>query len=235
MYRIGLVDDEAEYIAQLKAAIERYAAACQPPIQLKVDTYDDAIHLISDYQSIYDMIFLDVRMKYSNGMDAAQMIRKLDKNVIIIFLTSFPQYAIQGYKVEASAYLLKPLDATRLKHVLDEAFSKLDRPRDTYFTFRTKEGFTRVLSREIHYCESLSHRIIVHTAAQDIHTWSSMAEIEKQLPAQTFARCNRSYIVNMHHISRFSSSEVLMDNGVRLAIGTTYKNSFASAFMDFIR
>ena len=46
MYRIGLVDDEAEYIAQLKAAIERYAAACQPPIQLKVDTYDDAIHLI---------------------------------------------------------------------------------------------------------------------------------------------------------------------------------------------
>ena len=137
--------------------------------------------------------------------------------------------------MEASAYLLKPLDATRLKHVLDEAFSKLDRQRDTYFTFRTKEGFTRVLSREIHYCESLSHRIIVHTAAQDIHTWSSMAEIEKQLPAQTFARCNRSYIVNMHHISRFSSSEVLMDNGVRLAIGTTYKNSFASAFMDFIR
>ena len=107
MIRIAIVEDEETYINQFTEYLQNYQKTTNEEIDVTV--YRDGDEITSKYKSQYDIILMDVQMKFIDGMTAAQEIRNVDSKVIIIFITNMSQYAIHGYKVGALDYILKPV------------------------------------------------------------------------------------------------------------------------------
>ena len=96
MIRIAIVEDDRHDREALKKCLNRYEKENQ--VKFSVTEFQDGEDIVTDYTASYDLIILDIEMAFLNGMKAAEKIRELDTNVIIIFITNMPQYAIQGYK-----------------------------------------------------------------------------------------------------------------------------------------
>lgn len=107
MIRIAIVEDEETYINQFTEYLQNYQKTTNEEIDVTV--YRDGDEITSKYKSQYDIILMDVQMKFIDGMTAAQEIQNVDSKVIIIFITNMSQYAIHGYKVGALDYILKPV------------------------------------------------------------------------------------------------------------------------------
>lgn len=105
---IALVEDDVKAAETIQKYLDRYEAENQ--IKFDVTTFSNAIPLLENYTADYDIIFMDIRMPYMNGMDAAHRLRAIDSKVILIFITSLTQYAVAGYEVEALDYIVKPVN-----------------------------------------------------------------------------------------------------------------------------
>ena len=107
MARIAIVEDDPQEAAKLRGYAERYAAESGKPLEITL--FSDGEDIVTDYRPEYDIIFLDIQMKRLDGMSAAERIRLLDADVVLIFVTNMAQYAIRGYAVDALDFLLKPV------------------------------------------------------------------------------------------------------------------------------
>ena len=107
MIRIALVEDDPAYAEQLLSYLKEYEKESKE--RISVQTFSDGEDIVTEYRADYDIILMDVEMKFMDGMSAAEEIRKMDTEVVIIFITNMPQYAIQGYRVDALDYVLKPV------------------------------------------------------------------------------------------------------------------------------
>lgn len=99
MIRIAIVEDEQNYIDKLSEYLDRYKKEYGE--QLSVTVFHDGDEISSGYKAQFDIILMDIEMKFVNGMSAAEEIRKVDSEVTIIFITNTPQYAVRGYEVGA--------------------------------------------------------------------------------------------------------------------------------------
>jgi len=104
MIRIALVEDDPAYAEQLLSYLKEYEKESKE--RISVQTFSDGEDIVTEYRADYDIILMDVEMKFMDGMSAAEEIRKMDTEVVIIFITNMPQYAIQGYRVDALDYEL---------------------------------------------------------------------------------------------------------------------------------
>ena len=106
---------------------------------------------------------MDVEMKFMDGMSAAEEIRKMDTEVVIIFITNMPQYAIQGYRVDALDYVLKPVSYFAFSQELDKAVKKIKLRKGNSLLLLQDKGVVRLRLEQIWYLESQGHHIIVYT------------------------------------------------------------------------
>ena len=99
MIHIAIVEDEAFYVQQIQNYMERYRQESRREISVTV--YSDGEDILDNYKGDYDIILMDIQMRFMDGMTAAKNIRKLDDAVVIMFITNMTQYAVQGYEVDA--------------------------------------------------------------------------------------------------------------------------------------
>lgn len=123
MIRIAIVEDDTGYRSQLGKYIDQYQSDFSETVS--VSEFSDGLEIVEKYKSEYDIILMDIQMKHMDGMQAAMRIRDMDKNVIIIFITNSAQFAVQGYKVEALDYVLKPIQYFAFSQVLHNAVKKV--------------------------------------------------------------------------------------------------------------
>ena len=107
MYRIAIVEDEKEFREQLQEYLKRYGV--ENNIVFQIDVFEDGSDILEHYQKNYDMVLLDIEMPKVNGMDAAERIREMDEEVVLMFITNMAQYAIRGYSVGALDFVMKPI------------------------------------------------------------------------------------------------------------------------------
>lgn len=107
MIRIAIVEDETVYKEQLIEYLKEFEQ--ERSETLKIDTFSDGDEIVENYQAQFDIILMDIQMNFMDGMSAAEEIRKIDSEVVIIFITNLAQYAIKGYEVDALDYILKPI------------------------------------------------------------------------------------------------------------------------------
>lgn len=182
-----------------------------------------------------DLIFLDIQMPHVNGMEFARII---DDSTKIIFTTAFQDYALEGYRVNAIDYLLKPISyvhfLTASKKVLtwfEAVRAKSSPPPPTYredgIFIKSDYKIIRVAFDDILYVEGLKNYIKIYTTKQRaaIVTLMSMKEIENVLPVDRFIRVHRSYIVAKNKIESINKNRLLVA-GKEISIGATYKDNF---------
>jgi DNA-binding LytR/AlgR family response regulator len=234
MIRCLAIDDEPLALQQLVAYISKVpflqlAAQCQSALEARQFLENDTV----------DAIFCDINMPDLNGMD---FVKSLAVPPLVVFTTAYSEYAVEGFRVNAVDYLLKPFGlqdfqraANRLRERLGST-SSVDQPvvsesDDTLF-LKTDYRIVKVNIPDIRYVEGMSEylKVWIEGEAKPIITLLSMKKIEERLPA-SFMRIHRSYIINLDKIQEVNKNRVIMDADTYLPIGDLYKDAF-QAYLD---
>jgi len=167
-----------------------------------------------------DIVFLELDMKYINGYEFAKIIRKKDATIPIVFQTRNTQYGIASYLVQATHYLLKPINYLEIYKILDCLFN--DRYQKT-FTYQFKKQIQKIPFEDIIYIEAYQHHIIIHQKNVSKKNYMTLKGIALQLD-ESFYRCHRSYIVNLKHVERIESMNCITKNKKIIPISKKYIN-----------
>ena len=198
MIKIAIVEDEQDYAAQLKDYLKQYEK--ESGEVFNITTFRDGDEIVCKYHSEFDIILMDVEMKFMDGMSAATEIRKLDKEVVIIFITNMAQYAIKGYEVDALDYVLKPVSYFAFSQRLMRAIERMKHREERYILVNIKGGMVRLDVSKIYYVESVGHDLIFHTSTGNYEAAGTMKDIEEELKNLNFFRGNKGYMINLAHV-----------------------------------
>ena len=232
--RVIAIDDEPLALQQLAAYIKKVpflelVAQCQSALE--------AIDVLNSEP--VDAMFCDINMPDLNGMD---FVKSLSVPPLIVFTTAYSEYAIEGFKVNAVDYLLKPFGlqdfmraANRLKDrsplqpppVGEAIGAAVAAQEDGSIFVKTDYRVVKVAIQDIRYVEAMSEYLKLHLDSQPkpIVTLLSMKMLEERLP-QNFMRIHRSYIVNLDKIQEVNKNRVILDADTYLPIGDSYKEQF---------
>ena len=202
MIKIAIVEDEQLYAKQLHEYLRKYEKENGEVIEVTI--YSDGDQIVEKYQSQYDIILMDIEMKFMDGMSAAEEIRKIDTEVVIIFITNMTQYAIRGYAVDALDYVLKPVSYFALSQRLNRAIGRMRKRESKMIMVNMKGGIVRLNIANIYYIESQGHTLILHTILGDYETSGTMKEMESKLLGMNFCRGNKGYLINLQHVDGIS-------------------------------
>lgn len=223
-----IVDDEPLALGLLASYAKK-----TPSLQL-VGTYSSAIQAMQEMGTIdVDLIFLDIQMPQLNGLEFSKTIKETTR---IVFTTAFEQYAIDGYKVNALDYLLKPISYVDFLQAVNKAirwFELLNQPKEEVQSIFIKSEYKliQVDLKNVLYIEGLKDYVKIYEegSTKPLLSLMSMKSLEDMLPSSRFIRVHRSFIVQKEKIR-------LIDHG-RIVFGKTYipvSDSYKQAFQDFL-
>lgn len=234
MIKCLVIDDEPLALQQLASYVEKIpyftlVAQCHGAVEARE---------IIDRERV-DAIFVDINMPDINGMD---FVKQLSAPPIVVFTTAYSEYAVDGYKVDAVDYLLKPfgLDdfkraATKVKkryELENNAAAQQPADDDDSIFLKTEHRVIRANIADIRYVEGMSEYLKIYIEGQrPIIMLLSMKKLEERLPSY-FMRIHRSYIVNMKKVSEVSKSRVAIDADTVLPVGDIYKESLMQYLSD---
>ena len=150
MLRVAVVEDETEYRGLIQEMVGRYAK--EYDLQIQTKAFPDGRELVQNYHK-FDILLMDIEMPHLNGMEAAQKIRELDKEVVIVFITNMAQYAIKGYEVDALDFILKPLNYYTFSMRFTRAVGRVKNREGKRICLNLPDGAKFLDSREIYYVE----------------------------------------------------------------------------------
>ncbi|MDR1339970.1 MAG: LytTR family DNA-binding domain-containing protein [Prevotellaceae bacterium] len=185
-----------------------------------------------------DLVFLDIQMPGTNGIEFAKTI---GNKTLVVFTTAYAEYALDSYEVDAIDYLVKPVALNRFQRAVTKAknyadmFSKdasnsLEAIENEYIFIRAERRIIKIYLNDITFIEGLKDYVIIHTAEQKIITLMNLKEIYGRLPENTFIRVSKSYIVNIRHISSLDNNDVIIGKH-EIPIGNVYRNEFFERFV----
>jgi DNA-binding LytR/AlgR family response regulator len=227
------IDDEPLALQQIAAYIGKVpflelAVQCQSALEARTFLENDTV----------DAIFCDINMPDLNGMD---FIKSLTVAPLVVFTTAYAEYAVEGFRVNAVDYLLKPFGlqdfqraANRIKERLEGTGNALPphpsslTPEDDDTIFlKTEYRIIKVSISDICYIEAMSEylKVYLDSESKPIITLLSMKKMEERLP-DYFMRIHRSYIVNLTKIQEVNKNRIIMDRDTYLPIGDMYKDTF---------
>ena len=231
--RVAIVDDEAEVRKELSDYLHRFQE--ESGVELEAVPFASADAFLAGYTMGWNIIIFDIDMPGINGMDAARRIRETDRAVTIMFMTNLAQYAIAGYEVDASDYILKPIDYYDFSMKFHRTVEKAAHKIEHVIQIKTAEGIRRVHVTKILYVEVLSNYLHIHT--EDGRTYVTRGNMQTAagiLSKYAFVRCHRSYMVNLRHVERVLNSEITVA-GQTLPVGRAFRDDVKHRYMQFIR
>ncbi len=231
MYRIAVVDDLAEERERLADYLRRFAA--ERKLTLTVELFEGGESFLSAYDNNYDIVLLDIEMQGIDGMETARRLRERDEKVCLLFVTYLANFAVQGYSVHALDFLVKPVGYENFGMKLERAVTAAERTRKKEIFIQTAEGSRRVRLDELTYVEVMNHTLLYHTKEGVLSVRGSIRECEERLAPYDFARCNKSYLVNMNHVTEIRRSEIRV-GGDLLPIGSARRQDFLRQLTEFM-
>ncbi|MCI5082660.1 MAG: LytTR family DNA-binding domain-containing protein [Saprospiraceae bacterium] len=251
MLKAVIIDDEAQSRMLLNQMLEAYC----PEVNV-VGMAKDVLSGIKIIQNHHpQIVFLDIEMPNYSGF---QLIHFFEGNLDfeIIFVTAYHQYAIQAFKASAIGYLLKPIDIDELisavkktskllqsptQHArLETVRQNIDGDQINRVVFPGANSFIFLNTTEISYLESDGRNTMIHLMdhSEPLRSTASLKDCEDLLKNNTFIRIHRSFVINLIHIQKFSrgrDSFVQMDNGTKIDVGRSYKETLSEAIDLFTR
>ena len=243
------VDDEPLALGIIVSYIEQ-----TPSLEL-VGQYSNAIEALKAiHQHEIDLIFLDIRMPDLNGIELAKIVEqyRVNGNLRVVFTTAFDQYALDGYKVDALDYLLKPFSFVDFSKTVAKALSYFELIRNpasekanpivsnpvsetSYIYLKVEYQLVKVALSDIIYVESMKDYIKVYRVGEEkpLLSLMSMKAIEEKLPESQFMRIHRSFIVSLDKIKAVTKNSVQIGK-VTIAVTEQYKDNFAKFFQRWI-
>lgn len=230
MIRCIAVDDEPLALEQLKTYISKV-----PFLQLIAACPDafEAMKVLGE--KTVDVIFIDINMPGLNGLE---FIRSLTEQPLVVFTTAYSEYAIEGYKVDAVDYLLKPFGMNDFQRAANKVKKQYDllaseqleiiSETDDILFLKSDYKIIKIDIQQIRYIEGMGEYLRIYTEKESkpFITLLSIKKLEEHLPKKCFIRIHRSYIVNINKIKEIARLRIIMDKNTYLPIGESYREKF---------
>lgn len=233
MIRCIAIDDEPFALQQMAGYIEK-----TPFLEL-AGSFESALPAISWlHENETDLMFVDINMPDLSGMDFVKSLNNAPK---VIFTTAYSEYALEGFRVDAIDYLLKPISypdflkaATKAKERMDLNSKEISQVEsDENFLFiKSEYKILRINLGDIRYIEGMREYVRIHIENQKaVMALMSMKKMESFLPRTMFMRVHRSYIVNLEKVNTIERNRILFEPDIRIPVSEQYKESFQE-FLD---
>ncbi|MHC0447000.1 LytR/AlgR family response regulator transcription factor [Flavobacterium sp. 3-218] len=226
------VDDEPLALKLVETFIH------QTPFLELITTCDNAVDAMGIIRETKpDLVFLDINMPNLSGMELARLLQDqagpLPK---IVFTTAYNHYAIEGYRVNAVDYLLKPFSyeeflraSSKVLQLSEEASNNFTpiAADDEFIFLKVEYQWVRISLKDITYIESLKDYVKVHLedSQKALMSLISLKALEEKLPSSKFMRVHRSFIVSLDKISAISKNSIFIDK-IEITVGEQYKEAF---------
>ena len=235
-----VIDDEPLALMQMERYISRV------PFLVRLASFDNAIEAREYLMAgnAVDIIFVDINMPELSGVD---FVRSLATPPMVIFATAYSEYAVEGFKLDAVDYLLKPISFEAFERAATKAHSvaELMALRDSTkvdnipvgeqsvekecISIRADHKTSLVRFSNIVYLESAGEYVRVHLGdGGELVTLFRLTSMETSLPADRFVRVHRSFIVNLEHVTGYTKGRVFLTGNEYAPIGENYKDIFAA-------
>lgn len=229
--KIAAVDDEREDLSVIENYIGKFKK--QEQTDIKLYCFTSSVEFLETYRAQYDIIFLDIEMPGSSGMDAAREIRQKDRQAVLIFITGMTQYAVSGYEVEAMDYVIKPVSYESFSRTLRKALKLAKRREYETLQIRSSEGIIRLPVQELLYAEKEGKNVVFHTQSRTVSERVSMAEVADRLTQGIFAKVSAGCVVNLGFVEKIEKADVTV-YGMRLPLSRRCRTEFMNKFMEYM-
>lgn len=231
MITVAVCDDEPYFLIHLRKSVEHYFSIQSQDI--KIFEFDNGEALLSKGQD-FDLILMDFKLPGKNGMEVIEQLRREKNKCQVIFITSYQEYALQAFHVDAVHYLLKPLSDEKLYEALERSMERMGK-YDSKTLAITKGVCTEVVFlKDILYCEVLDHRLYIHTKSMTYDYLGTLEKLQKQLDSRFF-RCHKSYIVNMNQIVSRQGDTATVAGGGQVLISRRRQQDFSQRLLNLVR
>ncbi len=228
--KIGICDDEKETRQMLKGKVMKLYP------QADILLYESGEELL--YGELSDILLLDIQMQGKSGIEAAEELRKKDRQLIIIFVTAIEDYVFQAFDVDAFHYLVKPISDEKFSKVLQKAAERLEKTEAEKEKQKTPSLFITTCGthitvnfEDIVYAEVFDRKVTIHTMDSDIEYYGKLKDLEKKA-GEGFYRSHRSYLVNFNFIRKYDATTIYMKKGKALMAKQNYQG-FVKSYLRY--
>ena len=229
---IAVCDDEV----QIRDCIERYIRILYS--DAVIEFFENGQKLLNS-SNMYNILFLDINMPDVDGIKVAKELRERGCDSIIIFVTGLKEYVFDAFDVKAFHYLVKPFDRTKFFDVLNKAAEDIKERQNTKLpeevSIIVKSGAVthKIYASEIYYLEIYNRKITIYMRDGAVDFYGKMADLEQKL-GEDFARCHRSYLVNLRFVKKYTSVNITMENGSSVLMAKQKYPEFVKRYMEYV-
>lgn len=230
---IAIVEDEATDREHLLDCLAMYTDDTQTSIS--VSTFNNADAFLSDGNpKRYELIFLDIYMGDTTGMELAEKLRQRNINSQIVFVTTSSAFAVASYGVEATYYLLKPYEYKKFISMMQVVMKRIEVPEET-ISVKIGHGVETIPIATIRYVDYADHYVRIHTSARSIRSHMQFPEIEESLLMNPqFLMCYRNVIINMDKVEKLEGDHFVLEQGIDIPITRNCVRKMRDAYTTYI-
>jgi len=201
----------------------------------KIDSFlsGDALLTAVQNKGRYDIVFLDVDMPGIDGIALGKELAAISPDTVLIYATSYPQYAIEAFECEALQYMLKPLAPEKIRRVLERAFAIVSTKKH-YITINVHGRPLRIPVQDICYVERLGNQILYHLTDRKIEVRGTLSLAYDQLKDYGFYQIHQGYIVNMERIYDINGYTVILEDKREIPISVRKKTEVLIAYAKYL-
>ena len=232
-FYIAVCDDEQadrKYITKMTDTICK-----KEEIPSEIFCFASAEELLQAMQNgkQYDLLLLDVVMPAQGGMEVARKLRKNEMETPIVFISSNREMALQGYEVDATRYLAKPVNEERLREALLFCYGQRQKSKELLLPIYG--GIRKVAPKDICYIEIIGRKCRIRQEKEEWDTSLSIEELEEMLLNQGFVRCHQSFLVNCRYVRDFRTSSMELTDGRSVPVSKHRIKEVREAFFEYMK
>ncbi len=232
MVNVVICDDDKE----LTKEYQNYVSEMKDKIS-QLTVYNSAQKLYDDlnfFGKSFDIFLLDIEIGNNSGIDLAKKIRENDKNAIIIFLTSYPQYALDTFQVVTFDFLVKPVTKEKIQTVLNKAIEYISLSKQN-FSFSFKKDRYSIPFNKICYIQKRGRKAYIYTDKKTYECNLNLKKIWEKLEEKSFVSIGNSCIVNISKIEEIQSEHVILENDKKLVVSREYRTALKKKHLEYYR
>ncbi len=232
MLKVGVCDDEKLIAGQLEELLFNLCHREHIPIDIDVFYSGHSLEEEISRGTKYDILYLDIQMENGDGISAAKAIRKVDDNVIFIFVSGYDKYMIELFQLDVFAFVRKPVDSIEFEKLFLQVNKRISN-RKFYYAFRYKSEEYKIPCNEILYFESSGRKVKIYLRNKEANEFNGkLSDVMDRLTNGKipFLRIHQSYLVNYHLIKSRTRSEVTLVDGRKLPISEDRQKEFSKQY-----
>lgn len=232
MIRAAVCDDE-KYMAD---AVKKMAADFfrAQNIETVIEVFLSGKELLK-YEKTIDILFLDIQMKETDGMETARILRRRGFKGYLIFITVLRETVFEAFEVQAYDYLVKPIEQSRFQKTMERVLASMQSAGEANLLVQRGYESRLVPFEQIIFCEIIDRKVYLHlTSFEIVDYYDRIENLETKLDGRFF-RCHRSFLINLQYLRSYKNQTAYMEGGKQIPVSRLRSKEFSGVILRYMK